>query len=201
MSWITADIIGQVESRYGRPREIAIAQEVGPDVFAPFEASIAKKRRHDVTLFIRNARGLFAVIRKPSYAAGLFRPPSGGIEPGEDFAAGARREGREETGLEIELRRYIVRVRATFTMSERGGGEAPAPVERREEGWTSHVFLAAATGGALAPIDTHEIAEARWASEEEMRDGIPARLRASGSHWLEYRAALQDAAMAALAGR
>jgi ADP-ribose pyrophosphatase YjhB (NUDIX family) len=188
MSWIDADVIARLEARYGRPREVAIAQDVGPETFAPFEASIGKGRRHDVTLFIRDARGRFAVIRKPSYPPDVFRPASGGVEPGEDFAAGARREAREETGLAVELERYLLRVRASFAIGA------------RREAWTSHVFLARSEGGALAPEDTHEIAEARWASEDEMRRALPARLRASGSQWLAYRAALQEAAMAALDG-
>src|SRR5437763_3551878 len=145
MSWIDERVVAGLEARWGRPREVAIVQPVGPEVFAPFEASIAKRRRHDVTLFIRCARGLFAVIRKPSYPPGVFRPPSGGVEPGEDFEAGARREPREETGLDVALERYVLRVRATFAFAGRpvARGEAAArPAEVRTEPWTAHIFLA-----------------------------------------------------------
>jgi len=45
-----------------------------------------------------------ALIRKPHFADGIWRPPGGGIKPGEDFVAGAVREALEETGIWDEAR-------------------------------------------------------------------------------------------------
>lgn len=183
MTWVGEAVIAALEARWGRPREVAIAQEIARGSWDLFDRSVAKARRHDVTLFIRDRRGRYAVIRKPGYPPGVFRPASGGIEPGEDFEAGARREAREETGLEVALERYVLRVRALFTHGA------------RREPWTSHVFLARAEGEKIAPLDTKEVAEARWASAEEMRGSLVLALRASGSEWLAYRAALQEEAL------
>ena len=48
-------------------------------------------RRHDVTRFILDPHERVALIRKPHFAAGIWRTPGGGIKPGEDFVQGATR--------------------------------------------------------------------------------------------------------------
>ena len=96
-------------------------------------------RTHDVTLFILDPSRRLALIRKPHFADDVWRPPGGGIKPGEDFVAGAVREALEETGLHVELRRYLVASRAVF---RNAGRELP---------WRTHVFLAeTADDGARA---------------------------------------------------
>lgn len=179
MTWVDDRVVAALEARYGRPREVALAAEFSADGFALLRRTMRHGRRHDATLFIRDARGLYAVIRKPVYPPGVFRPPSGGVERGEDFEAGARREAREETGLEVALESYVLRAHATFTCA----GE--------RERWTTHVFTARATGGVLDPIDRREIAEARWATADEMHGPLVDAMRASGLGGLAYRAALQ----------
>ena len=71
-------------------------------------------RTHDVTLFILDPIRRIALIRKPQFAPGVWRPPGGGIKPSEEFVAGAVREAFEETGLRVELRRYLLVAEATF---------------------------------------------------------------------------------------
>lgn len=178
--------MARLEARLGKPREVALVAALAPPAFELLRRSTASGRRHDATIFIADGEGRFAVTRKPGYPPGVFRPPSGGVARGEDFEAGARREAREETGLEVALERYVLRARATFVCgSER-------------EPWTTHVLLARAVGGTLDPIDRREIAEARWASPDEMRGPLIAAMRASGSGGLAYRAALQEEVMRAL---
>ena len=50
----------------------------------------------------------------------------------------------------------------------------------------------------LAPLDTTEIAEARWGTPAELLGPIRERLLATGRALWRYRVALHDAAMAAL---
>ena len=53
-------------------------------------------------------------------------------------------------------------------------------------------------GGTLAPIDTHEIVEARWATVAEILGPMREAMMASGSTGLRYRAQLQDVVVARL---
>jgi ADP-ribose pyrophosphatase YjhB (NUDIX family) len=143
-------------------------------------------RTHDVTLFILDPARRIALIRKPHFAADMWRPPGGGIKPGEDFVAGAVREALEETGLRVELRRYLV---ASDVVFRNGGRELP---------WQTHVFLAATEDEQLAPEDPGEIAAARWGTLDELAGPLRERLLATGRAFWRYRVALHDAALAQL---
>lgn len=139
-------------------------------------------RTHDVTLFILDPRERIALIRKPHFAAGIWRPPGGGVKPGEDFAAGAVREALEETGLEVSLDRYLVDARASFRFGN------------TILDWRTHVVSARTTGEVLSPQDEDEIAGARFGTLEELAGPIRARLLATGHALWRYRVALHDAA-------
>lgn len=178
---LQSDVIAGLERRFGRPLEGRFEFEFGDAEWRLLRASQRGWRAHDVTLFIEKD-GRFAVIRKPSYAPGLFRAPSGGVEPGESVEAGAAREALEETGLEIRLAKYVFRSFVRFTHAG----------ERVD--WTSHVFAADWLSGEIAPRDTVEIAEAFWASRAEVEASVPL-LRAARSGGLRYRAALTEAVL------
>jgi ADP-ribose pyrophosphatase YjhB (NUDIX family) len=143
-------------------------------------------RTHDVTLFILGPGEQLALIRKPHFTAGVWRPPGGGVKPGEDAAAGAVREALEETGLRVGLERYLVATNAVF----RNGG--------RELHWRTHVLLARTEDADLAPADAAEIAAARWGTLEELAGPLRERLLETGRAFWRYRVALHDAALAAL---
>src|SRR5579872_798061 len=117
--YLTSDLIQALEKRYGAPELATAGTGFSRPEFELLERCLRKRRAHDVTLFIRAADGRFALIRKPSYPSELFRPPSGGVEPGESFEDGARREAWEETGLDIRLDRYLLRVAARFSFEGR----------------------------------------------------------------------------------
>ena len=97
------------------------------------------------------------------------------------------REALEETGLEVELERYLVAAEARFLY---GPHEVP---------WRTHVFLARALTDELEPRDTEEIAAARWGTLEELAGPLRERLLASGRAFWRYRVALHDAASDAIA--
>src|SRR6185295_6392971 len=183
--YITAEIIGELEKRYGVPDEVTWQFEMLPREFDMVRRSQKRQRAHDVTLFIIEGERI-VVIKKPMYPPGAYRAPSGGIAPGERFDDGAIREAHEETGLRIALEKYILRARVKFTC------------EGDVIDWTSHVLTAHSTGGALQPIDTHEIIEARFATIDELMGGVRDALLASGSTGLKYRAELNDIVIAML---
>ena len=178
--YITAEVILDVESRFGRPAEIDFNYEMSEREFEMVRASQKHGRAHDVTLFIID-KGKIIVIKKPMYPAGAYRPPSGGVAPGEPFIDGALREAYEETGLVISLERYILRAGVKFSHGD------------RMIDWTSHVFAAVPTGGKLEPIDTHEIVEALSVDVQELMGSIRRALLSSGSTGLRYRSDLTDA--------
>jgi len=185
--YIRAEMIREIEAKYGQPLEIRRAYELTPEQLALVRRGQRHGRRHDVTVVIVH-KGRIAVTRKPSYPPGAFRAPSGGIEPGERFEEGAAREAREETGLEIELERYLIRAQVDF----RCGGEVIP--------WTTHVLQARAIAkphdsDLLQPLDTREIAEARWASPDEILGSMRRALLESGSPGLGYRAELDALAL------
>lgn len=175
-------VLGPVRERYGEPAVLPWEGEISDD-----EWSIATHnpvRTHDVTLFILDPGRRLALIRKPQFTAGVWRPPGGGVKPGEDFAAAAVREALEETGLRVELRRYLVASEAVFR--NRG----------RELAWRTHVLLAETADETLAPNDPGEIADARWGTLDELAGPLRRTLLATGRAFWRYRVALHDAALA-----
>lgn len=183
--YITAEIIRDVEQRFGSPEEITLAYEMMPHEFDMVRRSQKHGRAHDVTLFIIEDERI-VVIKKPMYPPDAYRAPSGGIAPGERFEDGAIREAHEETGFEIALEKYVLRARVKFTSD----GDVID--------WTSHVFTARPIGGVLQPIDTHEITEARFATIDELMGSVRDALLRSGSTGLKYRAELNDIVIAML---
>ncbi len=189
--YLPPEEVAACEARYGAPRVVAVEAPLTTAEMDRLVASQRHGRAHDITLFILDGEGAerrVVVIRKPAFPRGCWRPPSGGVHPGEPMEAGALREAREETGLDVALTRYLVRVAARFVEA---GGPRVVP-------WTSHVVAARPLGGTLAPLDTEEIAEARWATLPELAGAIRAALLASGAGGLRYRACLHDAALEAL---
>jgi 8-oxo-dGTP pyrophosphatase MutT (NUDIX family) len=197
---LTDEVLAPIRARYGEPalldwRGDVTEQEYGIATYDPL-------RTHDVTLFILNGsrpvahgRALpghaatsprLALIRKHPFPPNVWRPPGGGVKEGEDFVEAVRREALEETGLRVDLDRYLVETRAQFVHEE------------RVLDWRTHVFSATTEDEAIAPLDTVEIAEARWGTLEELAGPLRDRLLATGRAFWRYRVALHDAAIAAL---
>lgn len=185
---ITVAVLVPLEGQFGVPAEVRWRCPISAAEMAMLTASKRGWRQHDVTLFIQRQDGLLAVIRKPHFPEGVWRAPSGGVDPGEDFVQGVAREALEETGLRCQLVRYLLRVSVAFVHGQ------------DEERWYSHVFLANTPDTELSPRDTGEIAAARWMTVAELQGEVRAALLASGRSLLVYRVALTDAAIAAWQG-
>jgi 8-oxo-dGTP diphosphatase len=178
-------VLAPVRERFGDPVVLPWDAEISDAEWAI--ATYNPVRTHDVTLLILDPAQRLALIRKPHFAADVWRPPGGGIKPGEDFAAGALREALEETGLRVELRRYLV---ASDVVFRNAGRELP---------WRTHVFLAETQDETIVPGDPDEIAEARWGTLDELAGTLRERLLAERRAFWRYRVALHDAALAQLA--
>jgi ADP-ribose pyrophosphatase YjhB (NUDIX family) len=182
---VDEDLLASVRERFGTPVVLPWTGEISDAEWAI--ATHNPARRHDVTLFILDPARRIALIRKPRFAADVWRPPGGGVKPGEDFVAGAVREALEETSLHVELRRYLVASDVSF----RNAG--------RELRWRTHVLLAETDDETIAPGDPEEIAEARWGTLAELAGPLRERLLAENRAFWRYRVALHDAAVEALA--
>lgn len=178
MAFVTAEMIAQAEARYGKPATYSLSYPATPREMDIVRSSQKSGRKHDITLAIFGEPGVI-VIAKPWYTRGLYRLPSGGLLPGEPLEVGAAREAKEETGVEMKLLRYHLRVDVEFR------GEAYTIP------WTSHVFSARHVSGAVAAEDTDEIREARWCRWGELL-AHRALMLDSAVSGLQYRAALQD---------
>jgi 8-oxo-dGTP diphosphatase len=176
--------LAPLRERFGDPTPLEWNGDISDPEWAL--ATYNPARTHDVTLFILGPEDRLALIRKPHFTEGVWRPPGGGVKPGEDAAAGAVREALEETGLSVELERYLVATNAVF----RNGG--------RELHWRTHVLLARTDDDELSPSDPAEIAGARWGTLEELAGPLRERLLETGRAFWRYRVALHDAALAAL---
>ena len=173
-----------VRERVGTPIELAWEGDISDAEWAT--ATHNPRRRHDVTLFILDPARRIALIRKPQFDEGVWRPPGGGVAPGEDFVAGAVREALEETGLHVEIRRYLVDAHAVFLNR---GNELP---------WRTHIVLAETEDEEIETGDPQEIEATRWGTLEELAGPLRERLLATGRAFWHYRVALHDAALAQL---
>ena len=104
---------------------------------------------------VRDAAGRTALI-KNEWTDGWF-VPGGEVEPGETLPAAARREVREETGLEATIAEPLVAIEQEYRSTE------------TDELWFTAGFVvyAARADGAIADADTlgvrdDEIHAARW---------------------------------------
>ncbi len=177
-------VLAPLRDRYGPPAELRWSGDITDAEYAL--ATYNPARRHDVTLFILDPADRIALIRKPQFEEGVWRPPGGGVKPDEDFAGGAVREALEETGLTVTLERYLVDASARFHHAG------------RTLDWRTHVFLARTLEERLAPRDAAEIAGARWGTLPELAGPLRERLLQTDRALWRYRVALHDAALAAL---
>lgn len=152
-------------------------------------SSSSKGRQHDITCFIPRDDG-WVTIQKHAYSGtGIFRAPSGGAHFGESLEIAAEREMKEETGLDIELKHFMVDISLEVKCSE---GIIP---------WRSLVFLAEAVGGEMKAIDTDEISDVRVSLREDMLGPINQLMENSGWGGFAYRAFLTTKFFEALDGQ
>ena len=185
--FIAAASVREWERRYGIPVVREWEQTISRGEMDMVLGSRKHGRSHDITLFIFDGERL-ALIAKHSFPPGGYRAPSGGLEPGEALERGAPREAKEETGLDIVLERYVLRIEAVFTEGN------------RTQPWVSHVFTARRVGGRLEPIDRHEIAKATYGTLAELQGRIRDVLLATERPLLRYRVYLTDETVAAIEG-
>ena len=136
---LTDEVLAPIRARYGEPVILEWEGDITEREYGI--ATYNPVRTHDVTLFILNGERL-ALIRKHPFAPDIWRPPGGGVKEGEDFVEAVLREAYEETGLRVELDRYLVETHARFVH------------DGRVLDWRTHVFSATTTDEEITPHDT-----------------------------------------------
>jgi len=171
-------MIKEVEANYGVPEEFQMQLQTSPEEFTSIRESQREGRSHDLTFFIFKGEKLI-FIAKHWYPPGMYRAPSGGLHPGESFEEGAKREVYEETGVEVEIEKYLLRINVTFTCA----------TDRID--WKTHIFKAKYLCGEPHPVDTEEIKEVKLVRTSDI-PGIKRIMLSLDSTGLTYRARLTD---------
>lgn len=176
--YFTPRMVQIVADQYGYPPVIKMDAPVDEQEYNFIRSTQTFGRCHDITVYaFKNNK--IVVNAKHHYPDGLYRAPSGGLKPGEDFHEGVHREMYEETGTKIELVKYILQVNVYFSCG------------RKLLPWRTHVFTARYISGRIRPIDIREIREVKLAdlSEFEQYKKIISGMESGG---LSYRARLHD---------
>jgi 8-oxo-dGTP diphosphatase len=105
--------------------------------------------------------------------AGLWLPPGGHVEPREDPAATARREAREELGIEADF--ALAGALPFFVTVTQTVGLAGEPDQAAAGSHTdvSLWYLLAGTVGMLIAADPREFAAGRWWTQPEIQSAGP----------------------------
>ena len=130
--------LAELARRFGEP--LAVDATIDDSFDDPIRRT---DRFGEVCMVIRRPNGKFLLSIKTFYPRGAYRLPTGGIDHGERVYDALVREGHEETGLDLSVERFLVRI------AYRAPGAA-APL------FHTFAFLLRETGGTLGAIDTSE---------------------------------------------
>lgn len=104
---------------------------------------------------VDDAGRLLVVLRRNQPSQGCWSVPGGRVEPGETLPTAARREGLEETGLDLAIGAELGVVHQRYV--DREGQERVLEI---------HDFAAKVVGGTLVAGD--DAVEARWFDHAEL---------------------------------
>lgn len=200
MVMLTSDIETQIDdlsARFGAPARIVV--ELSP--WWPFDPLNRSDRYGEVCMVIRRRSGLLLTAIKTYYPPGCYRLLTGGVAHGEPIFDALLREVDEETGLAVEVRRFLAAVEYRYTAQE--GGEVGY--------FATFAFLLDEVGGTLEVRDPAERVEAfreiavadlpELADHLEAQpDGSDPQIGGSWGDWGRFRAVIHRVVHAALGG-
>jgi 8-oxo-dGTP pyrophosphatase MutT (NUDIX family) len=194
--WIESQVV-QLAARYGEPLRWDVELE-NDGLFDP----LGKPDRYgEVCMVVRRPNGKLITATKTFYPPGAFRLLTGGIHHGEKILDALLRETEEETGLTVEVRRFLAVV--SYRM--------PVKKPARPTSFTTFAFLLDETGGTLQCLDAGErLGEFREIAVEELPalagylDALAAEpsaeIHGKWHDWGRFRAVIHRAVYEALTG-
>lgn len=192
--------IANLSARFGEPRRVTV--ELPCTNFNPLNK---KDRIGEVCMVVRRTDGRLITARKVFYPRGAYPLPTGGIMPGEPIEEALLREVFEETGLEVEVRRFL----AVLTYYSR----STDPDCARPCTFHTFAFLLDEVGGVLEVQDEHEqieefgllyprelpaMADTIERVAEAVSEALNAELDGHWRKWGIFRAAAQRVVFSAL---
>ena len=192
---IEADIQA-LARRFGRP----LHRVVEVDADALFDPLGKRDRYGEVCMVIRRPSGKLLTAIKTFYPRGAYRLLTGGIHHDEQILPALLRETAEETGLEVDIRRFLAHV--DYRWHGQSGADYPV--------FSTLAFLLDETGGTLGCADPAERLEAFREVEvtelpalAEYLDNLPleesAEINGRWHEWGRFRAVIHRAVFEALA--
>jgi 8-oxo-dGTP pyrophosphatase MutT (NUDIX family) len=160
------DEIVQLSQRYGQPLEHL---ETLPTQ-KPFDPLNKKDRYGEVCMVVRRKNGRLLTMTKTYYPPEAYRLLTGGIDHGEPIFDALLRETAEETGLDVDVKRFLVAAAYRLT-----GEEAPR--------FYTFAFLLDEIGGTLGVIDEGEQVEDFREIEPDELSTIAERLERVGKKY------------------
>jgi ADP-ribose pyrophosphatase YjhB (NUDIX family) len=134
----------QLAQRYGQP----LVRTVDLGISNHFDPLNKTDRYGEVCMVVRRPNGLLLTMKKTFYPPQAFRLLTGGIHHGENIFDALLRETHEETGLQVEVQRFLA-VAAYQTVNT---GSRPH--------FYTFAFLLNEVGGTLGVVDEDEYIEA-----------------------------------------
>lgn len=184
--FVTDEMIREMEERFGVPVAKSFRIPSTSTELQRIASSQKSGRNHDVTLYVRMGEK-WIVIAKHAYPEGLFRSPSGGLHPGEDFLTGINREVAEELGCRIRVERFLLKTDVEFFLDPSLSNDSTLdPIH-----WRSWVFLATYLEGDFNYTDHDEIREVKVVDWDQFAE-YGKIMRRTGSGGLHYRAQLHE---------
>ena len=183
--FVTDAQIQEMEAKYGHPESRHFTIPTTDREYDRIKASQKDGRNHDFTVYIIKDDKVVVIAKHP-YPPHLYRAPSGGIKPGEDFEKAVHREVMEETGCKVRIDRFFLRTAVDFT-------RADGVVIK----WRSFVFLAHYVSGDFDFTDHREIRSVKLADWSEFEE-FGRIMRSTDTGGLHYRAVLHEAVVEVL---
>ena len=131
--------LAALAARYGAP--VRVRRRIGARFIDPIGRT---DRFGEVCMVVRRRSGTILLLTKEIYPPGTFRLPTGGISHGEAVLEALRREAHEETGLSVEVRRFLAWI---DYLPPDGDGAL----------FHTFAFLLDETGGTLGALDPEEL--------------------------------------------